>query len=391
MPEVSPDLNIPRFRCQGKRTLDVVDPPDPSPPIANDGHECFKQARAEPQEELGQAEATDQSRDWQGHGREGKDHANDRAQGHEDRLRETQGTEFRGSSSSTGLRRMGGEPCESREEQSHDADVRGIPESWDQGSGSADGGRSRVRGHKRGPSDEDREYQETWRTGRAVRREDREGRLRSLDRDHGGTLKRDDSAARGNLRPQDAHESDGNHPDADRKEAEHRIDRINNPRHRSRTPHRDPANIRREESTELSRPVQLNTIPEECDEKTDMLFAQAVESAHTVEIHLSVSARDVHCKRGTWVLNQKAKRNVEVNFRKLNEEDRKEFLKAMGHEVDSFTSNSAVEICARAGVPRQRILGMRWVLVWKPVQDKNGMQVARKAKSTPYSEGIPGS
>ena len=43
---------------------------------------------------------------------------------------------------------------------------------------------------------------------------------------------------------------------------------------------------------------------------------------------------------------------------KLSEDDRKEFEKAMGCEIDSLTSNSAVEICASAGVPRDRILGI---------------------------------
>ena len=115
----------------------------------------------------------------------------------------------------------------------------------------------------------------------------------------------------------DAHGTDGSRAVADCREAEHRVARSDNPRHRSRTPHRDPANIRREENTELSRPVQLHTIPEDCVEKMDMLFARAVGTTHTVEIHLNISARDVHCKRGIWVLNQEAKRKVEVNLRKV--------------------------------------------------------------------------
>ena len=382
VPDVSPDMNVPRFRCQGKRSLDVDSPPDPRPPDFGESHERFKQARVEPQGEPGQTEALDKSCERQGPGREGQDHATDRTQEHEDRLRQAQGTDIRGSSSSTGIRRMGSQPCEPGEEQSNDADVCGIPEPPHQSVGSTDGDSSRIRGHKRRPSDGDREHQETWGSGSLARREDREGRLRQgVDRDDGGTFPRDDSTAGRDQRAETAHGTNGGSAVADRREVEHRVGRSDQQRHRSRTPHRDPRNIRQEESTDLSGPVQLSTIPEDGSEKMDILFARAVETTHTVEIHLCVSARDVHCKRGIWVLNQKAKRNVEVNLRKLSEEDRKEFEKAMGNEVDSFTSNSAVEICASAGIPRERILGTRWVLVWKPIQDEHGVEVGRKAKA----------
>lgn len=59
-PEVTPDLGIPRFRCQ---SLEVETPADPRPPDVSDSHERLKQARVESPGESGQAETADQSRD----------------------------------------------------------------------------------------------------------------------------------------------------------------------------------------------------------------------------------------------------------------------------------------------------------------------------------------
>ena len=74
----------------------------------------------------------------------------------------------------------------------------------------------------------------------------------------------------------------------------------------------------------------------------EQLFSRLLEEGEEVfEIELEVSPRDVHFESrsggsGQWKVNEKAKRNAEVSFRELNENDRKDFLEAMGIGVGSY-------------------------------------------------------
>ena len=104
-----------------------------------------------------------------------------------------------------------------------------------------------------------------------------------------------------------------------------------------------------------------------------------------VEIILTVAPRDVHLKKrngvSEWILNQKPKKNAEVHMKQLNEQDRLEMKTAMRGEVDSFLERDAIEIASRAGVDPQKLLTMRWVLTFKPVNNEQGEEVGKKAKA----------
>ena len=77
----------------------------------------------------------------------------------------------------------------------------------------------------------------------------------------------------------------------------------------------------------------------------------------------------------------KAKKNIEVCLRKLNADERKQFEHAMTIETDSFMSTEAVRICERAGIPKERIMNMRFVLTWKTLSDEEGKAQGKKAKA----------
>ena len=116
------------------------------------------------------------------------------------------------------------------------------------------------------------------------------------------------------------------------------------------------------------------------------LFVTALEQGCEVfEIALDIQARDVHrvkqSGRASWVLNEKPKKRAEVQFRTLQDSDKLDFMKAMQGELSSYLEHEAVAIAKRHNVPPERILGMRWVLTWKVVEDGGGNQVGQKPKA----------
>ena len=110
------------------------------------------------------------------------------------------------------------------------------------------------------------------------------------------------------------------------------------------------------------------------------------------EIALTVAPRDVHKKtrngREEWVVNQKPKKNAEVCFRKLEENEKMEFRRAMDKEIDSYLSHEAVEIAKMHEINPERLLGMRWVLTWKPVENKDGQVIDNTAKARLIIKGV---
>ena len=109
------------------------------------------------------------------------------------------------------------------------------------------------------------------------------------------------------------------------------------------------------------------------------------EDVQMCEIILTVAPRDVHCKKRNgvqeWVLNQKPKKNAEVKLKHLSEEEKVEFRQAMQGEINSFLERDAIEIASRHGIDPMKLLGMRWVLTYKPLSDENGNETGKKAKA----------
>ena len=120
---------------------------------------------------------------------------------------------------------------------------------------------------------------------------------------------------------------------------------------------------------------------EASDAAFDSQFAGFGDQLNVLEMVFNISARDVHCSKGVWVVNQKSRKGAEVCFRKLDEREKEEFRQAMTLETNSFMSTEAVRICERAGIPKERIMNMRFVLTWKAVLDDKGEQVGQKPKA----------
>ena len=121
----------------------------------------------------------------------------------------------------------------------------------------------------------------------------------------------------------------------------------------------------------------------ESDMPASNFFSMAADEC--LEIQMTVAPRDVHRQRRNgvfeWVLNQKPKKNAEVSFKKLTEEQQQEMKQAMTSEINSFLEKEAIDICLRHGVEPQKLLTMRWVLTYKPVVDDQGQQVGTKPKA----------
>ena len=73
-------------------------------------------------------------------------------------------------------------------------------------------------------------------------------------------------------------------------------------------------------------------------------------------------------------------RRVEVNFRKLSPSDKKLFEGAMQKEWNSWVENKVTTICKSRGIPQERIIKARWVLVWKKSSDPDDRGKTPKAR-----------
>ena len=80
-------------------------------------------------------------------------------------------------------------------------------------------------------------------------------------------------------------------------------------------------------------------------------------------------------------ITPKAKqRRVEVSFRKLSPADKKLFEGAMKKEWNSWIENKVTSLCKTRGVPIDRIIKARWVLVWKKSSDPDDKTKTPKAR-----------
>ena len=111
------------------------------------------------------------------------------------------------------------------------------------------------------------------------------------------------------------------------------------------------------------------------------------------EISLDLAERGVHIEKrsggsGQWKINGKAERRAEVSFQKLSAEDQQDFFKPLSGELGLYLEKEAVEIATRNGVPSERVLPMRWVLMWKPVKHEHGQVTGRKPKARLIFKGL---
>ena len=122
-------------------------------------------------------------------------------------------------------------------------------------------------------------------------------------------------------------------------------------------------------------------------------FWQQVQQGQEVcEIHFELAPRDVHqvTRNGIkeWKINDKPKKRAEVHFRQLNDGDKLSFLGAMKNEVGSYLDHEAVEIASKAGIDKSRIMGMRWVLTWKDLEEPTEEGLKQKPKARLIIKGF---
>ena len=73
-----------------------------------------------------------------------------------------------------------------------------------------------------------------------------------------------------------------------------------------------------------------------------------------------------------------------MNIKKLSAYERAQFRAAQRKEMDQWISNDAISVCQREGIPKQRVMTMRWVHTWKV--DENTRET--KATARLISRGV---
>ena len=64
--------------------------------------------------------------------------------------------------------------------------------------------------------------------------------------------------------------------------------------------------------------------------------------------------------------SSRARARVEVNIKKLSADERAQCRAAQDKEMDQMISS---DVCQRAGIPKERVMTMRWVHTWKVAED----------------------
>ena len=90
-----------------------------------------------------------------------------------------------------------------------------------------------------------------------------------------------------------------------------------------------------------------------------------------VEVSYPVTADMFENPEDDWLAtaSSSARARVEVNIKKLSAYERAQFRAAQDKERDQWISNDAISVCQRAGIPKQRVMTLRWVHTWKVAED----------------------
>ena len=65
---------------------------------------------------------------------------------------------------------------------------------------------------------------------------------------------------------------------------------------------------------------------------------------------------------------------VDVNKKKVSADERAQFRAAEDKEMDQLKSNHVISVWQRAGIPKVRVMTMRWVHTWKVAEDTGEMK-----------------
>ena len=87
-----------------------------------------------------------------------------------------------------------------------------------------------------------------------------------------------------------------------------------------------------------------------------------------VEVSYPVIADMFENPGDDWLATASSRVRVEVNIKKLSADER-EFRAAQDKGMDQWISSDVISVCQRAGIPKQRVMTMRWVHTWKVAED----------------------
>ena len=74
---------------------------------------------------------------------------------------------------------------------------------------------------------------------------------------------------------------------------------------------------------------------------------------------------------------QDDRRKTEVNIRTLTKDEQQQMTQAKKLEAEQWISNTVFTVAKRAGIPKHRIMSMRWILTWKKVDNASPKAKAR--------------
>ena len=105
-----------------------------------------------------------------------------------------------------------------------------------------------------------------------------------------------------------------------------------------------------------------------------------------VEVSYPVTADIFENPEDDWLAaaSSRARARVEVNIKKRSADERAQFRAAQDKQIDQWISNDVISVCQRAGIPKHRVMTMRWVHTWR-VDENTG---ETKGKSPPCCERL---
>ena len=142
--------------------------------------------------------------------------------------------------------------------------------------------------------------------------------------------------------------------------------------------------------------TETNAVPEDApphiqsDDEGLIAESNPIKSAEVMEISIDITPEDItdnplclwsvldECLQ--VATTKAAKRRVEVSLRKLSNEDRALFEKAMQKEWQSWVENRVMSLCKKRGVDPEKVIRARWVLVWKKSSDPDIKTKTPKAR-----------
>ena len=133
-------------------------------------------------------------------------------------------------------------------------------------------------------------------------------------------------------------------------------------------------------------------VPDDDDENlmVEVQDGKCKRSESVLEVSLNVCRDDItsdplclwHVLEDCFQVSiPKAKlRRVEVSYRRLSDQDKELFKKAMQKEWQSWIDNKVTSLCKRQGISPERIIRARWVLTWKKSSDPDDRSKVPKAR-----------